>query len=226
MADANDFSIVLATRGLAKLIGESLSLEQLLLADGTPNQAAVIRRATAELERELEAIGVKVAKAAQQEIRSLEVSTQVRPDTAGGGGPRLGDYIGTSAPLHTVPGSVGINNERELEDNGVEWWWTNEEGYSGHIGRTFIGAFEGTRPTPGEFRTHALLEIGKGVKGSGKGTIRNPIPERRFVRDGAAAAQAQWHAEIQAAKARFMASVTGAMASAARAGAVRARVGP
>jgi hypothetical protein len=89
MADANDFSIVLATRGLAKLIGESLALEQLLLADGTPNQAAVIRKATAELERELEAIGVKIAKAARTEIRSLEISTRVRPDTGGGGGPRL-----------------------------------------------------------------------------------------------------------------------------------------
>lgn len=212
--DPAEFSIILAAVGFAKLVKSAVELERILAAD-TPNQASRVRVALAGLESELKQIAHRTATLARKEIQSHELSSRVRPDTNGGGGPRLGDFIGTSNALDTVPGSVGINHEPTLEQENVGWWWTNEEGYSGHIGRTFIGAFDGTRPSPGDFRQHALLEVGKGVKGSGKGTIKRPIPERRFVRDGAAVAEAQWHGAVRAAKAKFMTEINAAMASSA-----------
>lgn len=220
--DPAEFSIIFAAVGFAGLVKSAIQLEEVLIADGRPNQASLVRRAVAALEQDLKQVAHRTASLAHTEIKSHEVGSRVRPDTGGGGGPRLGDYIGTSNALEAVPGSVGVNHEPTLEDADVGWWWTNEEGYSGHIGRTFIGAFDGTRPDPGQSRQHALLTIGKGVKGSGKGTIRNPIPERRFVRDGAGVAEVQWHGEVRAAKAKFMVEVRAAMAS-AKAQAVRQR---
>lgn len=206
---AADYSMVLATRGFAGLVRQAIQLDEILVADGTPAQAQLIRKALSTLERELNEIAARVSTLAHEEIVGHEVSSRVRPQATG----ELEDRIGQSHPLPAVPGAVGINDETELQT--VSWWWTNEEGYSGHLGRTFIGAFEGTRPDPARFREHALLRVGKGP-GTGKGTIKNPIPERRFVRDGARVAEVEWHREVQAAKRRFMQQVQFAVAESSR----------
>lgn len=221
---AQDYSMVLATVGLADLESEAIHLSQTLDADGAVAQASLVRQAFLKLVRELQDIAVRIARQAQQDIRDAEVNSRVRGDTGGGGGARLGDYIGESDPLPGVEGSVGINNEQALSQSPVYWWWTNEEGYSGFIGRTIRGTFQpgSASPSPGQFRQHPLFQPG----GGGKGVIRNPIPARGFVGTGAHKAEAEWHGLIRGAKGRFVAEVTRAVASApppVRPGAPRAR---
>jgi len=203
IGDPTSYSVVLPTIGLAALEREALSLSATLEADGTPAQASLVRSAFMRLLQELEAIALKTATFAEKSIKSHEIDSRVRPH---GGTSPLNHFIGVSHPLPAVEGSVGINYEPDLYAN-VPWWWTNEEGYSGNLGRKFIGAFGGgggwTKPDPSQFREHPLLRIGKGP-GTGKGTIRHPIPARRFVEDGSQEAEVAWHAEIRAAKARFM----------------------
>lgn len=215
-----DYSIVFTMVGWSDLARSAIRLNDVLEADGRPAQASLVRKALFGLRDELTKIAKVTAVDAHKSIRSHELSSRVRPDTGGGGGPRLRDFIGVSSHFEPIPGTVLVNHEPTLTDNGVGWWWTNEEGYSGHIGRRFIGAFDGTRPDPGQFRQHALLQVGK-VKNSGKGTIRNPIPERRFVRDGAAAAESHWHAQVQSAKAQYLAAVQFAVRQSRAQGRVR-----
>lgn len=216
--NVDDYSIVLPTRGFASMVRDAIQLDDVLVADGTPAQAQLVRKALSTLERELAEIATRIAALAHKEIVGHEASSRVRPAATG----ELEAVIGQSHPLPAVPGAVGINDETELQD--VSWWWTNEEGFSGHLGRTFIGAFEGTRPDPARFREHALLRVGKGP-GSGKGTIKNPIPERRFVREGGAVAELEWHREVRAAKRRFMQTVTAAVAESGRISKARAASG-
>lgn len=196
------YSQVLATVGLAKIEAEAVALAGVLEADGAHAQASQVRRAYLELLEDLRAVSVRVASLATDEIKNHEASSRVRPDTGGAGGPRLGDYVGKSDPLTEVEGSVGINDEEPLYDN-VSWWWTNEEGFSGHVGRTIVGLFDPGHagPNPAEFRVHPLFTPMAG----GRGVIHNPIPPRWFVRDGARLAEARWHAEIRAAKNKFLA---------------------
>lgn len=217
----NDYSMIFTVVGFAALTKMAYDFERFLIADGTPNEAVLVMAALAKLESQLIAIADETAILAREAIQDYEVATRVRPDTGGGGGPRLNDFIGVSASLTAIPGSVGVNHEPTLEDNGVEWWWTNELGYAGHLGRRFIGAFEGTRPDPNRRQEHALLTIGRGP-GSGKGTIREPIPEREFVRKGGRHAEAIWHGKVRAAKAAFMAEVRAVTAPKAK----RRRPGP
>ena len=203
--DASKYSVVLPTIGLAGLEQEAIRLSRTLDADGTPAQASLVRQAMMRLLRELEEIARKTAVLAEQSIKDAELSSRVRPSTGSSG---LNTYVGESHPLPTVEGSVGINYEPTLYAH-VSWWWTNEEGYSGNLGMKFIGAFgdagfsSPAKPDPSRFREHPLLRVGKGP-GTGKGTIQNPIPAREFVKDGAVIAEAAWHAQIRAAKARFI----------------------
>lgn len=218
-----DYSAVFATVGLARLEEEAIRLSAELDADGAPAQASLVRQAFVRLLEELKTIARTTAGQAELFIKEAQLSTRVRPDTGGGGGPRLGDFVGESHPLPGVEGSVGINDERVLEDN-VPWWWTNEEGYSGHVGRQVTGLFfdsgftSPSRPDPGRFREHPLFAVGKGIgKQGGKGTrmtIQNPIPERRFVRDGMQRAETEWHAAIRTARTRFLGECQRAVAAA------------
>lgn len=206
VGDPSSYSVVLPTIGLAALEREAVALSATLEADGTPAQASIVRQAFIRLLTELEDIARKTSVFAEKSIKEHEISSRKRPDT--GRSPSLNDFVGISHPLPAVEGSVGINYEPTLYNN-VPWWWTNEEGYAGNIGRKFIGAFgdagfsSPSKPDPSRFREHPLLRIGKGP-GTGKGTIRNPIPARRFVEDGAREAEVIWHAEIRQAKSRFM----------------------
>jgi hypothetical protein len=169
-----------------------------------------------------------MAALAEVNIKEAEIDTRVRPETNGDGGPRLNDYVGESHPLPGVPGSVGMNFEPTLDAN-VSWWWTNEFGYSGHIGRVVHGFFYDSgftgrsRPDPGRFREHplfraegpqsgAILDQKESPRKMAKGTrpgmlIRNPIPNREFVRKGGAKTEAVWHTKVKAAESRFVASI-------------------
>jgi hypothetical protein len=202
-----DYSIVLTMAGYPELARAAIVLHDKLIADGRPEQASRVRRALLQLRTDLLDVAKKTAVDAHASIRSAELQSRVRPDSGGAGGPRLNDFIGVSVGFDPVPGSVLINSEPTLKDNGVGWWWTNEEGYRGHIGRRFIGSFEGTRPDPSRFREHAVLDMRKGAKNRAKGTIKKPIPERRFVRDGAGQAEARWHAQIQAAQGKYVSAI-------------------
>lgn len=215
-ASPNDYSMLLNTVGYSKFVERAIYVEEILRADGEVAQASRVRRALQRLEVDLNEAAKTVARMARVEIRRAERQSRVRPDTGGVGGKRLANFIGVSLPVPRLPGTVFVNDEKLLEEN-VPWWWTNEEGYSGHIGRKFIGAFyesgwrSPTAPNPqdGGGRTHPLLQIGKGPN-TGKGTIKEPIPERRFVERGAAVAAVEWHRLVRAAKERFMAEVTAA----------------
>lgn len=206
VGDPGSYSVVLPTIGLAALEREALRLAATLDADGTPAQASIVRQAFIRLLDELNDIARVTSAAAEKSIKEHEIDSRVRPDS--GMSPSLNDFVGVSHPLPGVEGSVGINYEPILYAN-VPWWWTNEEGYSGNVGRKFIGAYydsgfsSPSKPSPSEDRQHPLLRIGKGP-GTGKGTIRNPIPARRFVEEGAAQAEVGWHAAIQASKRRFI----------------------
>lgn len=206
VGDPASYSVVLPTIGLAALEREALALAATLDADGTPAQASIVRQAFIRLLDELNTIARATAASAEKSIKEHEINSRVRPDS--GQTPSLNDFVGVSHPLPGVEGSVGINYEPLLYAN-VPWWWTNEEGYSGNVGRKFIGAYyesgftSPSKPSPSEDRQHPLLRIGKGP-GTGKGTIRNPIPARRFVEDGAAEAEVGWHSAIRAAKSRFI----------------------
>ncbi len=208
-----DYSIILATVGLSKLEVEAISLASVLEADGAHAQASQVRAAYIQLLSTLNAIAVETANYASRAIKEAEATSRVRPDTGGGGGPRLGDYVGASAPLPAVEGSVGINDEDVLYSN-VSWWWTNEEGYGGHIGREIRGLFDPGHdaPSPAQFRVHPLFTPMHG----GKGTIQNPIPARHFVRDGGQQAATRWHSQVQAAKRKFLASCDRALVAAPR----------
>jgi hypothetical protein len=221
--DPNDYSMVFVLVGWSELVKSALTLISRLQADGRPAQATLVKTAFLELQSKFKAISRTSAGVAHREIREHEENSRVRPDTQGRGGPRLGRFIGVSTPFDRVPGTVLINNERVLEDEGVSWWWTNEEGYSGHIGRRFIGSFDGTRPNPSEFRTHAVLDMRKGAKNRAKGEIKEPIPERKFVREGAEVAEQDWHAQMRAAKAAYLIEIRRAVTSGAPAAQRRQR---
>lgn len=206
--DPNSYSAVFATVGLADLTAETINLARKLSADGNPAQASLVRGAYQRLVKELESIAQHISGVAEKEILAAEASSRVRPDTGNSGPDSLTYNLGASHPLLTVPGSVGVNYEPDL----VSWWWTNEEGYSGHVGREIKGFFQpsGDPPLKSQFRADSDFTPSRAGK---KGIIRNPIPERRFVQQGAGVAEAQWHAEIRSAKARFIAEVERAVRS-------------
>lgn len=214
MAAAADYSYVFATVGLGKLQDEAVALAAVLDADGAPAQASRVRQAFLRLVSDLERIAQETAADAEKKIKAQEITSRVRPDTQGGGGPRLNDYVGVSHALPGVEGSVGVNHEPTL-DQGVPWWITNEIGSSARIGDEIRGFFQPgwRRPNPAEFREHPLFT--PRAKGP-KGTIENPIPDRRFVRDGGKAAEVLWHTKIRRAKQQFLASCDAALSAAPR----------
>jgi hypothetical protein len=222
--DSNDYSAVLVMRGFAGLKADVVRTVAHLRADGQLATATEIGGAFDELTARLQLISAEIAELAHRAILEEEQRSRVRPDTGGDGGPRMEDFLGESAPLTEIPGTVVINDERVLEEN-VPWWWTNEEGYSGHIGRVvrgffFDAGFTGpSRPDPSRFREHPLFMTGSdqldtfggggGARGGvgGRMEIHNPIPRREFVLHGYEAAKTEWHRQVSDAKARFDARV-------------------
>lgn len=215
-------------------------------ADGAPNQARVIRQAYINLLQTLDRISVQVAEEATARIRSIERSTRVRPDTGLPDAQRLETHL-ESDPLRSLPGSVGIINEKKLDDSPVYWWWTNEVGYTGNVGRTVNGLFYeagfgggGVAADAGQSREHPLfrpggpqpsggssshdeLDVGGGGRMQPAMTIANPIPAREFVKRGIAEVEPKWWSAIARAKADLERVVLTALdeAAAIRASGVR-----
>jgi hypothetical protein len=201
----DDYSWVFTTRSLHVLENEAVELSRTLDADGAHAQASVVRSAFFDLLNELKRIAATVAATAEAEIVHQEQATRVRG--SGGQGRPLDDNLGVSEPLTAVEGSVGVNYEPDL----VDWWWTNEQGFAGHIGRRIFGVFEPSHTRPG---------FGSGdtsfvpTRSGGKGEIKHAIPPRWFVRDGGARAEQEWHTLIRAAKSRFVQTCVAAVDSA------------
>lgn len=227
--DPDAYSAVLGVLDLPELRDAVYRMSELLDLDGQLALASRARQVFIAFVRELELIAKETAVLAREAILEEEIQSRVRPDTGGGGGARLEDHLGFSVPLQSLPGSVGVNYEPELYEH-VSWWWTNEEGYSGHVGRVVHGFFYdagwtgGSRPDTSRFREHPLFravgpqgdqgerltdeqsasdyEAPEGARGPGM-LIQNPIPARRFVERGYAKASAQWHTRVDAARAKF-----------------------
>jgi hypothetical protein len=204
-----DYTTIHTASGHAAVLRAVLLLERTLTADGSPAQAKLVRIAFLEFEREVLAVAQRTAVLAEAEVKAAEIGSRVRPDSGGGGDARLNPGVGRSTALRAVPGSVGVNHE----DSNVDWWWTNEFGYAGHIGRRIQGYFfnsgfaGASAPDPSRFREHPLFQMGKGGPKGGKGRrgeIRKPIPDRHFVRDGANAVEPGWRAGLQAAERRLV----------------------
>lgn len=240
-----NYTVVLPLRRYARFLEAVAAAESRMLTDRgrTPAErqrdAEKIRRAFNQYERELKLLARDTARLAEREIKRLERTTRVRPDTAGEGGSRLNRGIGKSRALPVIPGSVGINDDEWAMSHGVAWWWTNEWGYSGHIGRVVHGFFYDTggsgRAAPGAqpsrsqplFRPEGFQRAPgyrqldssgaafhkrsyKRPKGGRPGMlISNPIPARRFVREGALVAERRWHIEVERARQHFLRQIVG-----------------
>lgn len=228
------YSVILVKRGTVAIAEEVVRIEALLEATGHRARAVLLRSAYVDYVDQLQVIAREIAQLAHRSIVESEKHTRVRPDThdpsAEGGNERLETWLGYSDPIPDLPGSVAVNDMRKL-DKHVPWWWTNETGYSGHVGRVVHGFFYdagftgASRPDPGQFREHPLFRAEGPQRASGfrkdaklpprgtaKGTrpgmlIKNPIPERRFVQKGARTAEREWHARVQRARASFIARV-------------------
>src|SRR5215831_239537 len=210
----DDYATWCYVRELPELLVDLNRREAQERARGNAVGADALIRAYSRFKLELTAMGVSIAEEGTKIVRRHEHDSRVRPDTFGGGGARLEDHL-RCEPLPLFKGiswgSVGIVNETEL-DAEVPWWWTNEEGYSGHVGRVLYGEFVGMGgsmpPDPLEFRTHPLFQPGPG----GSGVIRNPIPARHFVASAAPEIMTAWHAAYDAVYADFLAEIDVALA--------------
>lgn len=211
----DDYSALLVTK-LAGLHRETITTAKFLEADGRPAQASKVRQAYFAFLDELKAIARATSAEAGAAIRTAQLDSRVRPDTGGLGGPRLGEYIGTSDPLDAVPGSVGINDEEYLRQSPVSWWWTNEEGYSGFVGEERKGFFHSpgggfVAPNQSESGVHPLFSP---MRRGRKMLIQEPIPARYFVRDGVHEVTPGWQAAVNSAADQLVSKVRAAMVAA------------
>lgn len=207
----DSYAFTCYVRDLPAIESEAKALEAKMRLEGRVAGAARVAAAASTLKRELLAMGVYVAEEGTRILREKERGSRLRPDTGGGGGERLEDHL-VCDPIPSLGGigwgSVGIANETEL-DADVEWWWTQESGYDGHVGRVLYGVFMPgeAHPSAEEFRQHPLFEArGKG-EDRGSGVIRNPIPARHFVQDAIPEIEAIWHARFATIKAAWEAEL-------------------
>lgn len=240
-----EYTVILPVRRYARFLESVAAAESRVLTDmgrstgERQRDAQKIRKAYNEFERDLRIVARDISKLAEREIKAMERKTRVRPDTKGAGGPRLNAGVGKSRPIAVIPGTVGINDNEWAIAKGVAWWWTNEWGYSGHIGRVVHGFFYDvgftgrSRPGAAPSRTHPLFRpegfqrrpgyrqltssgeafhkrSRKRPKGGRPGMlISEPIPARRFVREGALVAERRWHQEVERARQRFLRQIVG-----------------
>lgn len=203
--------------GWPELIVAVHELEARLRREGRPLAADILVRGIAHMERELIEMGRKMAALATEELRKQEHDTRVRPDTHGGGGPRLEDSL-VAEPIGgtLIPGSIGVANE-DLLDREVPWWITNEIGSSARIGGRLFGSFYGeddaAPPSRDQFRVHPLFEPGEFGAWGGEGVITEPIPARRFIAKAVPTIKAEWTVAFDEIKRRMNDEMTRALAT-------------
>lgn len=144
-------------------------------------------------------------------------------------------------------GAVGIGDEDAMNDlvdpefpGAGPYWQTQEYGSTAHVGREIRGFFfdarftNPTRPARGYTGNKAIAQplflpgsVATGPRGGsgGKGTIRQPIRARHFIRNGARDAEVHWRAGLARIEAQSRAAVRAARAEGA-ASRVRRRAAP
>jgi len=202
-----EFAFYEFARGWPELVAAVDALEVRLRDAGRVVAADMVLKAYGLMRDELLVLARDVSVEGTRILRDMEKRTRVRGDTGGQGGKRLEDhlFVEPTEQQNLLPGSVGIANETTLDAN-VEWWWTNEEGYSGHVGRVLYGFFSGggddAPPSRDEFRQHPLFTPGYSPV-SGGGVIKEPIPARRFIEKSIPIIDKLWRTQFDAIKARF-----------------------
>lgn len=198
--DGSDYFVVLPPEPLlidAFLMLEQARVEALKNPDKVEGraQAAAISLVIAKAGSDIEAAAVLTAKEAEAMIRAKINQTQKRPDPPGKSlGRRLKDSIVCRALPSVIPGGgVGVGDLSVLNEvadaQGRAYWRAQEFGSSHLVGRTLTGFFEPGQSLPdaGQFRKHPIFKVGPE---GGEMEIRNPIPEKAFLRDGSALAEA------------------------------------
>lgn len=202
---ADNFAFYLYVDELPQLT-QAVHREESELRKTHPGLADRLVEAWGNLLRDLDYLAAVTSGAGTLKLVEEEQATRVRPDTHGGGGPRLSDYLQCD-PIPALPGSVGIANE-DILDDGVEWWWTNEIGSDVRVGGQLFGKFfdsdfkSGAVPNSAEFRVHPLFQASI-EDGSGPGIISKPIPARRFVFKSIPEIEKVWKRQFDAAKQKF-----------------------
>lgn len=212
MAGIGNYSFYYFVEELPEMRAAAYRVETRLRARGDPIAADAIKAAYTRLVVELELLSEQVAIRGTEILREHERNSRVRPDTLGGGGPRLGDSLEADPLSALLPGSVGLANE-DLLDHNVPWWSTNEEGSSARVGHVLYGVFNPGESSPSHLssREHPLFQP---QSGSGSGLIRNPIPARRFVEHSIADVEVLWLTRFERVKAQFSGEVDVILAAA------------
>lgn len=196
--DGNDYFVVLPPEPLlidAFLTLEKARVEALKNPDRVEGraQAAAISLVISQVGADVEAAAVLTAKEAETLIRGKIDSTKKRPDPPGkSAGKRLRDAISCRALPTVLPGGgVGVGDLSTLNQvadaQGRAYWRAQEFGSSHLVGKTLYGLFQpGDSPAgAAPSRTHPLFQVGDGPPME----ITNPIPEKAFLREGAALAE-------------------------------------
>lgn len=165
-------------------------------------QAAAISLVISQVGTDIEAAAIATAALAETSIIARLKATQRRPDPPGVK-KRIQDAI-RCRPLKTVVpgGGVGIGDIATLDAvkgrDGRPYWLAQEFGSKHLLGRTLYGYFQPGKaaPDPEERGVHPIFETQQGGK---KMTIRRPIRERAYLREGAAIAEEVRQKELGAA---------------------------
>jgi hypothetical protein len=194
-----------------------LTAQQLAAIRPTPTgrvQARDIDQLILTVKERVDADARATALEADRLIRGKIEATRVRPPTLGIKNSQTSLLGGVeSRPVPSIlpgGGAVGIADislliRATLRPSGgsrVPYYWRAQEFGSEHnVGRTIFGVFQPgeAAPDPTQFRVHPVFELrSKGQTGYPM-TIKRPIPERAFLREGA------WDAYLFR-KARFQAT--------------------
>lgn len=203
--------------GLPEIEANTQALIASLKVRGLSAEATLVERALINLWKQLEEISVLFAKRSQQAVIDEEQTTRVRPDSGDPKG-QMRDYLRCGL-IPGVPGAFGFVDQDYLANSPVFWWWTQEIGYSGNVGKELHGWFfdsgftNPTYPNPEQSREHPLF--GSTGDTGPPMTILNPIEERRFALHALEKIQGEWEGAVLRAAAQFELERDAALAAAA-----------